>query len=70
MGARLLVCRLMRLAFEDDADWLVEALEAERENAAAQRVCGSPREGESIGPGYPSGRLGLRFAPPSSSVNT
>ena len=36
MGARLLVCRLMRLAFEKDADWLVGALEVERENAARQ----------------------------------
>ncbi len=34
--ARMLVCRLMRLAFEEDADWLVETLEAEREETAAQ----------------------------------
>jgi hypothetical protein len=37
MGVRLLVCRFMRLAFEEEeADWLVEMLEAERESVAAQ----------------------------------
>ena len=36
LSARYLVCRLMRLAFEKEADWLVEVLEKERESAAAQ----------------------------------
>jgi hypothetical protein len=36
MGARLLLCRHMRLAFEESAHWLVEMLEAEREAVAAQ----------------------------------
>ena len=36
LGDRLLVCRHMRLAFEEDADWLVEMLEREREVVAAQ----------------------------------
>ena len=36
MGARLLLCRHMRLAFEEGASWLVEALEEERESVAAQ----------------------------------
>ena len=36
MSSRLLVCRHMRLAFEEEADWLVEMLEAERESVAAQ----------------------------------
>lgn len=36
MLARLLVCRLMRLAFEEEATWLVEVLESERESVAAQ----------------------------------
>ena len=34
--ARALVCRLMRLAFEAGAGWLVEVLEPERESVAAQ----------------------------------
>jgi hypothetical protein len=33
---RLLVHRVMRLAFEADADWLVETLEGERVQVAAQ----------------------------------
>jgi hypothetical protein len=33
---RMLVHRLMRLAFEEDASWLVEALEPEREQVSAQ----------------------------------
>ena len=36
MTARLLLHRHMRLAFEEDADWLVETLEQEREVVAAQ----------------------------------
>ncbi len=36
MHARMLLCRHMRLAFEEGAHWLVETLEAEREAAAAQ----------------------------------
>ena len=48
MGARLLVCRLMRLAFEEDADWLVGALEVERENAAS---AGGLRAGPGAGGG-------------------
>lgn len=36
MHDRLLLCRHMRLAFEEDADWLVEVLEGEREQVAAQ----------------------------------
>lgn len=36
LSARHLVCRLMRLAFEQDADWMVEVLEKERESVAAQ----------------------------------
>ncbi|MDP9477917.1 MAG: hypothetical protein M3R38_19910 [Actinomycetota bacterium] len=36
MMDRHLVCRHMRLAFEEGAHWLVETLEAEREAAAAQ----------------------------------
>ena len=36
MGDRLLLCRHMRLAFEEDAHWLVETLEWERELVAAQ----------------------------------
>lgn len=36
LSAELLVCRLMRLAFEERAAWLVEALEVERESAARQ----------------------------------
>ncbi len=36
MHARALVCRHMRLAFEEDADWLVETLEVERAEIAAQ----------------------------------
>lgn len=36
MHARLLICRHLRLAFEADADWLVETLEMEREEIAAQ----------------------------------
>ncbi len=36
MRGRHLVCRHMRLAFEEGADWLVETLEAEREQVAAQ----------------------------------
>ena len=36
MMSRLLLCRHMRLAFEEDADWLVEVLEREREAVAAQ----------------------------------
>lgn len=36
MGDRLLVCRHMRLAFEEGATWLVELLEGEREQVAAQ----------------------------------
>ncbi len=34
--ARMLLHRLMRLAFEADADWLVQVLEGEREAAAEQ----------------------------------
>jgi hypothetical protein len=33
---RLLVCRHMRLAYEEGADWLVEALEEHRAYTAAQ----------------------------------
>jgi hypothetical protein len=36
MAARMLLHRHMRLAFEEGADWLVEALEGEREGVAAQ----------------------------------
>ncbi|MDP9479672.1 MAG: hypothetical protein M3R38_29090 [Actinomycetota bacterium] len=36
MMDRHLVCRHMRLAFEEGADWLVEALEPQRANVAAQ----------------------------------
>ena len=36
MSDRLLLHRHMRLAFEEDADWLVEMLEAERAQVAAQ----------------------------------
>lgn len=36
MSARLLLHRHMRLAFEEDAFWLVEVLEREREAVAAQ----------------------------------
>lgn len=36
MRDRMLIHRHMRLAFEEDADWLVEMLEAEREKVAAQ----------------------------------
>ncbi len=36
MSDRLLLHRHMRLAFEEDADWLVETLEREREVVAAQ----------------------------------
>lgn len=36
MMERLFVHRLMRLAFEEGATWMVEVLEAERENVAAQ----------------------------------
>jgi hypothetical protein len=36
MGDRMLIHRHMRLAFEEGADWLVETLEAERAQIAAQ----------------------------------
>lgn len=36
MHDRLLLCRHMRLAFEEDAHWLVETLEREREQVSAQ----------------------------------
>lgn len=36
MHHRLLVCRHMRLAFEEGADWLVEVLEGKRADIAAQ----------------------------------
>lgn len=36
MGDRMLIHRHMRLAFEAGADWLVEVLEAERQQVAAQ----------------------------------
>ncbi len=36
MRDRMLLHRHMRLAFEEDAHWLVEMLEAEREKVAAQ----------------------------------
>ncbi len=36
VSARLIVCRHMRLAFEEGVDWLVEILEEERESVAAQ----------------------------------
>jgi hypothetical protein len=36
LGGRLLVCRHMRLAFEEGATWLVEMLEKHREYCAAQ----------------------------------
>ena len=36
MSDRMLIHRHMRLAFEEDTDWLVEILEAEREKVAAQ----------------------------------
>ncbi len=36
MHARMLLHRHMRLAFEEDADWLVEMLEGERARVAAQ----------------------------------
>lgn len=36
LDGRLLLCRHMRLAFEADADWLVETLERERELVSAQ----------------------------------
>lgn len=36
MQARILVCRHMRLAFEEGADWLVEVLEPERAEISAQ----------------------------------
>lgn len=36
MESRMLIHRLMRLAFEADADWLVQVLEGERETSAAQ----------------------------------
>ena len=35
-GDRLFVHRLMRLAYEDEASWMVEALEPHREKVAAQ----------------------------------
>ncbi len=36
LSARILVHRLMRLAYEEDATWLVETLERERESVAEQ----------------------------------
>ena len=36
--ARRLLCKCMRLAYEEGADWLVEVLEYERESASAQLV--------------------------------
>lgn len=33
--ARRLLCKMMRLAYEEGADWLVEVLEYEREGASA-----------------------------------
>lgn len=53
--ARRLLCKEMRLAYEEGADWLVEVLEHEREAASAQlafaledyeRKTGSPYMGE------------------------
>ena len=35
-NARMLLHRLMRLAFENGADWLVESLEEDRQEVAAQ----------------------------------
>lgn len=53
--ARRLLCKLMRIAYEDGSDWLVEILEHEREGASAQlafaledceRKVGTPEERE------------------------
>lgn len=53
--ARRLLCKEMRLAYEEGADWLVEVLEHERESASAQlafaledyeRKMGTPEERE------------------------
>ena len=46
LGYRLLLCRHMRLAFEEDAHWLVEMLERERELVAAQAAYALALEGE------------------------
>jgi hypothetical protein len=53
--ARRLLCKLMRLAYQEQADWAVEVLEYEREGASAQlafaledyeRKMGTPEEHE------------------------
>ncbi len=46
MDDRLLLCRLMRLAFEAGADWLVETLEPEREKVSAQAAYALALESE------------------------
>ena len=49
MSDRLLLCRHMRLAFEEDADWLVETLEQEREAVAAQAAYALALSGQAEG---------------------
>ncbi|CAN5741461.1 hypothetical protein BH24ACT22_BH24ACT22_18220 [soil metagenome] len=46
LGDRLLVCRHMRLAFEEGATWLVEMLEKHREYCAAQAAYALALENE------------------------
>lgn len=56
MHDRLLLHRHMRLAFEADADWLVEMLEAEREAVAAQAAYALALEREAGLRPAPAGR--------------